>query len=124
MTDQVPQTLEICTEILQSKKAEDLVMMDLREVSDFSDYFLICTANSGPHSRALADAVQEGMKAAGHPPWHIEGYQTQNWILYDFVDLVVHIFQAEARSFYGLERLWGDAPTRTFEEQSSLLESG
>ena len=124
MTDQVPQTLEICTEILQSKKAEDLVMMDLREVSDFSDYFLICTANSGPHARALADAVQEGMKAAGHPPWHIEGYQTQNWILYDFVDLVVHIFQAEARSFYGLERLWGDAPTRTFEEQSSLLESG
>ena len=124
MTDQIPQTLEICTEILQSKKAEDLVMMDLREVSDFSDYFLICTANSGPHSRALADAVQEGMKAAGHPPWHIEGYQTQNWILYDFVDLVVHIFQAESRSFYGLERLWGDAPTRTFEEQSSLLESG
>ncbi len=124
MTDQVPQTLEICTEILLSKKAEDLVMMDLREISDFSDYFLICTANSGPHARALADAVQEGMKAAGHPPWHIEGYQTQNWILYDFVDLVVHIFQAEARSFYGLERLWGDAPTRTFEEQSSLLESG
>ena len=124
MINQVPQTLEICTEILQSKKAEDLVMMDLREISDFSDYFLICTVNSGPHSRALADAVQEGMKAAGHPPWHIEGYQTQNWILYDFVDLVVHIFQAEARSFYGLERLWGDAPTRTFEEQSSLLESG
>ena len=124
MTDQVPQTLEICTEILQSKKAEDLVMMDLREISDFSDYFLICTANSGPHARALADAVQEGMKAAGPPPWHIEGYQTQNWIRYDFVDLVVHIFQAEARSFYGLERLWGDAPTRTFEEQSSLLESG
>jgi ribosome-associated protein len=123
VSDQLPQILEICTEVLQSKKAEDLVMMDLRGISDFSDYFLICTANSGPHARALADAVQEEMKAAGHPAWHIEGYETQNWILYDFVDMVVHIFQSEARSFYGLERLWGDAPTRSFEEQSSLVES-
>ena len=123
MPDQVPKTLDICVEILQSMKAEDVVMMDLRGISDFSDYFLICTANSSPHARALADAVHEGMKSAGHPPWHTEGYDTRNWILYDFVDLVVHIFQPEARSFYGLERLWGDAPTQTFDDQPTLIES-
>ena len=99
-------------------------MLDLRKIADFTDYFLVCTGNSDTHVRAVADAVIEGMKKGGHRPWHVEGYETRKWVLIDFVDVVVHIFQSDTRSFYGLERLWGDAPSERIEEDTSLVETG
>lgn len=99
-----------CIEQLLSRKAEDLIAIDLRQTADFVDYFIICTGTSDVHVRALADAVIEGLKAEGQRPYQVEGYDVQKWILIDFFDIVVHIFQRESRQFYGLERLWRDAP--------------
>lgn len=123
MPDPTRRMLDRCIELLQSRKAKNILVLDLCDIADFTDYFLICTGNSDVHVKALSDAVQEGMKAPGHRPWHIEGYETRTWVLFDFVDLVVHIFQPEARILYGLERLWGDAPAEQIEEDVSLLET-
>ena len=106
-----------CIEHLLSRKAEDIVVLNLRETADFVDFFIICTGTSDVHVRALADAVLGGLKAEGQRPWQVEGYDTRKWVLLDFVDLVVHIFQSESRQFYGLERLWGDAPIERIEEE-------
>ena len=117
------EVLERCIEHLQSKKGEDILVLNLTGVADFTDYFLICTGSSDTHVKALADAVIEGMKAAGHRPWHMEGYETRKWVLFDFFDVVVHIFQPTSRAFYRLERLWGDVPVERIEEDASLLET-
>ena len=107
-------------EHLQSYKGEDVVVIDLREIADFVDYFIICTGTSDVHVRALADAVIEGLKAEGQRPRQVEGYDTRKWVLIDFIDVVVHIFQPEARMFYGLERLWGDAPMEHIEDDETV----
>lgn len=106
-----------CIEQLLSRKAQDIVVIDLHNTADFVDYFIICTGTSDVHVRALADAVIQHLKAQGQPPYHVEGYDTRKWVLIDFVDIIVHIFQAESRQFYGLERLWGDAPIERVEDR-------
>ena len=103
------QLTDLAVQFLQSKKATDIVKMDLKELTDITDYFVICTAESNLHAEALCDAVIEGMEKVGYPPWHVEGDNDQSWVLIDFVDVVVHIFQQDTRQFYALERLWGDA---------------
>ncbi len=122
-TGSIREMLERCIEHLQSRKGEDIVVLDLTGVADFTDYFLICTGSSNPHVKALADALTEGMKEAGARPWHTEGYESREWVLFDFIDVVVHIFQAESRAYYRLERLWGDVPIERIEEGPSLLET-
>ena len=97
-------------ETLRDRKALDLVVIDLRGISDTADYFVLCSGTSEPHIRSLTDDLVEQLRGQGHRPWHVEGRQTLRWVLVDFVDVVVHIFGREAREFYGLERLWGDAP--------------
>ena len=101
-------------ELAQSKKAEDITLMDLREVTNFADFFVLCTAHSDSQMRAIADAILEGMSAAKHKVWHAEGYEVRSWILLDYVQVVVHIFLPETRSYYALEKLWGDAPMESF----------
>ena len=96
--------------ILIAKKATDVEILDLREVTDLVEYFVICTALSETHSKALLAAVRENLNALKIIPWHIEGESFAHWILIDYVDVVVHIFLPETRSYYSLEMLWGDAP--------------
>jgi ribosome-associated protein len=91
------------------KKARDLRILDIRSISPVADFFVICTGTSGTHVRAIADSVEEQLEKRGLKLHHVEGYQTGRWILLDFGDLVVHVMQEEERSFYNLERLWGDA---------------
>lgn len=95
---------------LTAKKAIDPVILDLREITLISDYFVICTGTSSTHIRGLADAVTEGFENEGIRSNRIEGYQNADWVLIDYGDVVVHIFTEELREFYSLERLWGDAP--------------
>ena len=123
MSNQIREILDLSIECLQSRKGEDLLLIDLRTISDVADYFLICTGNSAVHVKALADGLQEGTKAAGYRPWHIEGQESRTWVLFDYIDVVVHIFQTKARAFYRLERLWGDAPSERIEEDPSLAET-
>jgi ribosome-associated protein len=101
-------------ELAVGKKAENVILIDLRRVTNIADYFVICTARSDVQVGAVADAVVEGLTAAKHKVWHAEGYQVRSWILLDYVEVVVHIFLPEARDYYALERLWGDAPVESF----------
>ena len=101
--------LFLITAILQEKKAEDIRVLDLRKVSDAADCFIICSASSDPHVKALVTALVDSLRAAGHKPWHVEGMEQRRWVLMDLVDLVVHVFLPQVREYYALERLWGDA---------------
>jgi len=99
-----------------SKKARDVVLMDLRSISNVADYFICCHGDSDVQVKAISDAIETGMKANGVRLWHKEGVDFFNWVLLDFVNIVVHVFREETRTFYGLERLWGDAKTESFGE--------
>ena len=109
-------------EILQSKKALDLLLMDLRAVTDTADFFILCSGTSEAHVKSLMDEIIDRLAEEGCRPWHVEGYQARRWVLLDFVDIVVHIFRQEAREFYALERLWGDAECTTFEDSWEMPE--
>jgi ribosome-associated protein len=93
----------------RDKKATDIVVLDLRKTGAFTDYFLICTGANPRQVHAIADAVEQALKTRQVRPSHLEGYQRAEWVLVDYFDFVVHVFSPSARSFYGLERLWGSA---------------
>ncbi len=93
----------------QDRKALDLSLFDLRGVSSFTDFFLICTGTSTRHTQGISDAIVERLKKSGLTPAHIEGYPQAEWILLDYLSFVVHIFIERARLFYDLERLWRSA---------------
>ena len=93
----------------EDRKAADLSLLDLQEVSSFTDFFLICTGTSTSHTQAICDAIIERLKKSGVTPAHVEGYSQAEWILVDYLSFVVHIFVDRARLFYDLERLWRNA---------------
>lgn len=94
--------------ILDEGKADDIEVLELKKVSHLCDYFVICSASSSRHVKALADRLLEKTEDQGLS--HVEGYEVGVWILMDYGDVIVHIFREPERAFYGLERLWGDAP--------------
>jgi ribosome-associated protein len=96
-------------EFMISKKAFDVVILDLKKLTSATDYFVICSADSDIQVKAIADSVQNEMEAVGEGVWHTEGYHALRWIVLDYVDVVAHVFHKEERSFYNLDRLWGDA---------------
>jgi ribosome-associated protein len=91
------------------KKAQDVVVLDLRKTPAFTDYFLLCSGHNTRQVQAIADAVEEALRAANVRPAHVEGYERAEWILMDFFTFIVHVFSPHTREFYSLERLWGDA---------------
>lgn len=95
--------------LCMSLKANDVVILSLKGVSDMTDYFVIASGTSDTHVRSIAEHVVEEMKKGGDSAYHVEGLQQGRWVLVDFVDVVVHVFHPVLRSFYQLERLWGDA---------------
>jgi ribosome-associated protein len=95
---------------LLDRRALEPVMLDMREVTLITDYFLICHGTSNVHIRALADGVAEALKQADVLPLGVEGAAAAQWVLLDYGDLIVHIFAEDERRFYDLERLWDDAP--------------
>jgi len=102
--------LRIAVESLEAHKAQNLLVLDLRGLSEAADYFVIVTGTSDTHVRALAEHVIESLRHCGSRPHHVEGLPGGRWVLLDFVDFVVHVFHPELRDFYQLERLWADAP--------------
>ena len=101
--------LKIALKAVESKKALDITVLDISEIASFANYFLICSGDSSRQIQAIADEVELKLKSSGYRPNHIEGYRNAEWVLLDYVDLVVHIFSRKARAFYDLERLWRDA---------------
>jgi ribosome-associated protein len=108
-SSRLPVQIDRAIKAAEDKKAEDLVVLDLRKAVGFTDYFVIGSGTNTRQIRAIADAVIEALAADGAKPAHIEGYDRSEWILLDYFDFVVHVFSPETRLFYGLERLWGNA---------------
>ena len=99
----------LAAKALDSKKGEDIKVMEVTALTTLADYFVICTATSTTQIKAMSDACEEAMEKNGERVHHIEGHRGGTWLLMDFSAVVVHIFMDEARKFYDLERLWGDA---------------
>lgn len=93
------------------KKAENPVILDVGKLTNVARFFVVMHGNSMPHVKAIADNIENVMKAKKSPVWHVEGLEHGQWVLLDFGDVLVHIFHKDIRDFYGLERLWGEAPT-------------
>lgn len=107
---------ELVIDALEDKKAEDITILDISEISVLADYFVIADGNNRNQVQAMADSVEEALGRAGYEPKQIEGYQTANWILMDYKDVIIHVFSKEDRGFYDLERIWRDGKPVTIEE--------
>lgn len=116
------QAAELVREIARyasDKKAHDVVELDLREVVGYTDYFLVCSGNTPRQAKAIHDAILEGLKHEHEMlPRRVEGTPDGGWILMDYLDVVAHIFTPQAREFYRLENLWGEAPVRAAQAQA------
>lgn len=106
---------ERIAQIAADRKAIDVRVLDLRGIVGYTDFFVICSGNTERQTKAIHDAVREGLKAEGQLPGRSEGEREARWILLDYLDCVVHIFTPEAREHYRLEQLWGEAPARLVE---------
>lgn len=99
--------------IIDKKKGEDIIILNLKEICSFSDYFIICTANSYKQAQAISQTIETSLKKLKLYPKGIEGFPLCEWILMDYFDFIVHIFNPEAREHYSLEKLWGDGIDET-----------
>jgi ribosome-associated protein len=105
----VPPELDLSARAAYEKKASGVVILDLRTVQAFTDFFFVCTGQNVRQVRAIADAIEMALAKDGQKPAHVEGYDRANWILLDYFTFIVHVFSPEAREFYDIERLWGSA---------------
>ena len=101
----------LLAQAMDSKKGKDIRVLETDGVTTLADYFVLCSGSSAPQLKALADAGEKAMKDHGILPHHVEGHRGGTWILQDYGDVVVHVFDKEARAFYDLDRLWADAKT-------------
>ena len=106
LTTNQPRLKEII-KLALNKKADKIIILDVRGLSSLADFFIICHGTSEPQVKAIADHIR---KRTNHKPRHIEGYDNQNWILLDYFDIIVHVFKKDEREYYNLERLWADPP--------------
>lgn len=105
----LPREVVAAIEAAADKKANQIALLDLRKAAGFTDFFVLATGANARQIRAIAEGVEEALSARRVKPSHTEGYERTEWILLDYFDFVVHVFSAETRRFYGLERLWGSA---------------
>jgi ribosome-associated protein len=107
--DGLPESVLRAVQAARDKKAEDLQVLDLRALDSFTDFFVICSGQNVRQVQAIADAVEEGLRKEQVKPAHVEGFARAEWVLLDYFDFVVHVFNSQRREFYALERLWGSA---------------
>lgn len=100
----------VAAKALDSKKAQNLMLLEVRAITALTEYMLIATGNTDNHIRSLCDEVEKKMNESGEMVYHREGFRGDTWIVMDFSGVIVHVFTPEQRKFYDLERLWGDAP--------------
>ena len=107
-------------DLAADKKAIDLVELDVADILDYTDRFIICSGNTDRQTKAIADGIHEGLKKDhGIVPRRVEGLPEARWILMDYLDVVVHVFTRDTREFYRLEQLWGEVPARAYEATAS-----
>ncbi len=120
---ELPAEVRRAAELAAERKASDVVALDLRGISSATDFFLIGTGNSDIQVRAISDHILEELKKEGLRPGHVEGMEGGRWVLLDYIDFVVHVFHPQARDFYQLEALWGDAPRQELEDSGPAGEA-
>ena len=118
-TTRLPRQVALAVKAADDKKATDIVVLDLRKAAGFTDYFVICSGSNSRQIRAIADGVVDALRVEGEKPAHVEGNDRSEWILLDYFDFIVHVFAPETRTFYGLERLWGNAEQVSAAEESA-----
>ena len=106
---EIPKIILLAAESASKKKAENISILNLKNIADFTNYFLICDGNSEPQIKAIIEAIDEALSAKKVHPHHIEGGKELQWVLMDYDDFIIHIFLPKVRDYYGLEKLWGDA---------------
>jgi len=116
------ETAQRAAEAADGKKAFDILILDLRGLSTVTDYFVLCSAGSTTQVGAITDGVGQALASAGIHPGHIEGTAVSTWVLMDYGDVVIHVFEEQTRAYYGLERLWGDAPCVPVGASSPVLQ--
>ena len=116
MTQTAENKSRLIAEAASDKKALDIVIMNMHDLTTTTDYFIVCSATTSTQVRAIADNIEEEMAKAGETFLHKEGYRNAEWILLDFGNCIVHVFTVDARRLYGLEDLWGEAPTEHYED--------
>ena len=104
------------SDIIFTKKGFNVLSIDLRNLVSFTDYFVICSADSDTQVKAIADEVDKVLSDDGIKCWHKEGLKALSWVLLDYVDVVVHVFKKDSREYYNLEKLWGDAPSEKMKD--------
>jgi len=109
------------SELMFTKKGFDVLKIDLRNLVSFTDYFILCSADSDVQVKAIADQIDKALSDEGIKCWHREGLKALTWVLLDYVDVVVHIFKKDAREFYNLEKLWGDAPSEIMKDTAEKI---
>lgn len=107
---ELPDVVRRSAELAQERKAHGVVVLDLRGISSATDFFVLASGRSDVQVKAIAEHVADELRKQGHRPGHVEGLQGGRWVLLDYIDFVVHVFHPQAREFYQLENLWGDAP--------------
>ena len=110
MIEKLSTSQQLAVDSAAEKKAFDILVLDLRNRSDLTDFFLICSGNSKVHVQSIVDAILGNCHQTHNKPLAIEGYSGGNWVVVDLGDLMVHVFHKEVRLHYDLERLWGDVP--------------
>ncbi len=110
----LPASVRLAVETSLGKKAEDLCVLELRELSSFTDFFLVMHGNSTRQNAAVAEAIEAALKPTGLRPLSVEGRESSEWVLLDYGSFIVHVFSRAARDHYALEKLWGDAPRLDF----------
>ncbi|MBQ9673785.1 MAG: ribosome silencing factor [Ruminococcus sp.] len=113
---EVKEQARLIAKALSSKKALDVQVIKISDVSVLADYMVIATGTSSTHVKSLADEVEYQLDEAGYSVSHIEGYRGNGWILMDYIDIIVHIFDDESRQYYNLERLWQDGEVVEFND--------
>ena len=104
--------------LAQEKKGSQIVVINISKMSDFADYFVVISGSSSIQVKAICDHIEDELKSESIRSYHKEGYEYNNWVLLDYIDVIVHVFKHETREFYGIERLWADAEMEFIKEES------
>lgn len=118
MTDEASLLSDSIAKLALEKTAENIISLDVRGITNFTDFFIICSADTDIQIKAIADNIRKNTK---HKPWRVEGYGQLNWVLLDYVDVVVHVFKTREREYYNLESLWADAPLTEYKDEPESI---
>jgi ribosome-associated protein len=119
----LPAEIETAVRAAQDKKGADILVMDLRGAGAFTDFFVICSGQNPRQVSAIAEHIEDALRQSQVRPSHVEGFERAEWVLLDYFDFIVHIFNRETRMFYALDRLWGSAPRITIADRDSRTAS-